>query len=346
MKAYTYRPALSPRQSLTFHTSVPRPVLPAGSTCILLRITHVALNPADLVCLRLLPSWLPLVRTDPVPVMDFAGEIVSIGEGVNNSGNDMEFSQSLHVGDLVCGAVGLKEVFTGRGTLAEYVAVESGLVAKVPATWTGREAAGVMGIAGQTALAMVNQVLADGRHDMEGMRVLINGASGGVGTVLVQICKGFGALVVAVCSRAGEEIVKELGADETVDYRAHDSLEDAIAMQYGQHQFDAIFDCVGTQTLYEQSPRYLKPQGQFVNIVGGPSQGVVPFVRNKLRPSFLGGTPRNYSLFLLSASGRTARDVAALVEKGVIKTAVIDSEFPMEQAAEVRSTSQVEILRY
>lgn len=117
-------------------------------------------------------------------------------------------------------------------------------------------------------------------------------------------------------------------------------------MQYGQHQFDAIFDCVGTQTLYEQSPRYLKPQGQFVNIVGGPSQGVVPFVRNKLRPSFLGGTPRNYSLFLLSASGRTARDVAALVEKGVIKTAVIDSEFPMEQAAEVRSTSQVEILRY
>jgi hypothetical protein len=112
-------------------------------------------------------------------------------------------------------------------------------------------------------------------------------------------------------------------------------LEDYLAEAFGQQPLDAILDCVGSQALYAHSPRYLKPDGKFINIVGGWSQGVIPFIRNKLRPCFLGGTPRSYELFLLSASGKTARDVAAWVEQGIIKQAVIDSEFPMEQAVEV-----------
>jgi NADPH:quinone reductase-like Zn-dependent oxidoreductase len=123
---------------------------------------------------------------------------------------------------------------------------------------------------------------------------------------------------------------------QVVDYRAHDPVQDFLAERFGERKFDAILDCVGTQAVYAHSPRYLKADGKFVNIVGGWSQGVVPFVRNKLRPCLLGGTPRSYELFLLSASGRTARDVAAWVEQGVIKEAVVDSEFPFEQAAEVR----------
>jgi hypothetical protein len=123
---------------------------------------------------------------------------------------------------------------------------------------------------------------------------------------------------------------------QVVDYRAHDPVQDYLAERFGERNFDAILDCVGTQALYAHSPRYLKTGGKFVNIVGGWSQGVVPFVRNKLRPCLLGGTPRSYELFLLSASGKTARDVAAWVEQGVIKEAVVDSEFPFEQAAEVR----------
>ncbi|KAL2270627.1 hypothetical protein VTJ83DRAFT_2811 [Remersonia thermophila] len=334
MKGYTYSPAFTPGQALTFHSSAPRPDLPRDSTCLLLRITHVALNPADLVCLRLLPSWIPLLRSNPVPGMDFAGEVVEIGAGVTDPNAGADSSCSIKVGDMVCGAVGLKEVFTGRGTLAEFVAVESILVAKVPTGWGGGEAAGVMGIAGQTAWAMVKQVVRDGSRDMAGMRVLINGASGGVGTVLVQICKGFGADVAAVCSGVNERLVRELGASEVIDYRAHAVLEDVITEQSGERPFDAIFDCVGVQTLYEHSPRYLKPSGQFINIVGGWSQGVVPFIRNKMRPRLLGGTPRSYSLFLLSASGDNAREVAALVEQDVIKRAVIDSEFLLEQAVE------------
>ena len=116
----------------------------------------------------------------------------------------------------------------------------------------------------------------------------------------------------------------------------HDPLEEHLAERFGEKQFDAVFDCVGNQRLYTRSPGYLKPEGKFVCIVGGWSQGVVPFVNNKMRPCFLGGTPRSYQLFLLSASGEIAREVAALVEQGVIKQALIDSEFPMEQAVEVR----------
>lgn len=128
-------------------------------------------------------------------------------------------------------------------------------------------------------------------------------------------------------------MVADLG--QVVDYREHDPLEEHLAQRFGEKHFDAILDCVGSQALFSKSPGYLKPGSKFVTIVGGWSQGVVPFVRNKMRPTFLGGTPRSYHLFLLSASGKIASQVAQWVEQGVIKEALIDSEFPMERVVEV-----------
>ncbi|KAK4032646.1 hypothetical protein C8A01DRAFT_40924, partial [Parachaetomium inaequale] len=143
-----------PRQSLTLHPSHPIPSLPSypTSTLLLIRITHVSLNPADLVTLKLLPAWLPFRRA-PVPGLDFAGEIVAMGDAV-------PAEMGLEVGTRVCGAVGLREVARGRGTLAGFVVLEAGLVARVPEVkgWGGREAVGVMGIAGQTAAVMVRGV--------------------------------------------------------------------------------------------------------------------------------------------------------------------------------------------
>ncbi|KAK4150468.1 hypothetical protein C8A00DRAFT_46150 [Chaetomidium leptoderma] len=328
MKSWSATSFGTPRQALTLNPSIPLPTpnLTSTSTALLLKITHVSLNPADLVLLRSLPPWLPFRRA-PVPGCDFAGEIVALGGAVPDE-------LGLAVGDRVCGALGLAGVALGRGTLAEFVVVDCGLVAKVPARWGGAMAVGVMGIAGQTAAQMVKGVVGDGGGGLEGRRVLVNGASGGVGTVVVQICKGLGAEVVAVCSGANAGLVERLGAVEAVDYRVHDPLEDHLAERFGEAPFDAILDCAGSQALYANSPRYLKPDGKFINIVGGWSQGVVPFVRNKLRPCLLGGTPRSYELFLLSASGKTAREVAAWVEQGVIKEALIDSEFSMEQVVE------------
>lgn len=203
MKSYT-----TTSQGLTL-TTTPVPSLPPNSTALLLRITHVSLNPADLVCLRLLPSWIPFLRSSPVPGMDFAGEVVCVGGAVPKE-------LQLGVGDRVCGAAGLREVAMGRGTLAEFVVLESGLVVRVPRDWGNGEAVGVMGIAGQTAGAMAGRVV-DGFGGVEGVkgrRVLVNGASGGVGTVLVQICKGLGAEVVGVCSGVNKGLVERLGVDE------------------------------------------------------------------------------------------------------------------------------------
>ncbi|KAK3899796.1 zinc-binding dehydrogenase-domain-containing protein, partial [Staphylotrichum tortipilum] len=146
--------------------------------------------------------------------------------------------------------------------------------------------------------------------------------------------------VVGVCSGGNRGLVERLGAHEVVDYTAHASLADHLAARFGEQPFDAILDCAGSQALFEHSPRYLKPDGQFINIVGGWSQGVIPFVRNKLRPRLLGGTPRSYELFLLNASGRTARQMVEWIEQGVIKESPIDSEFDMEHVVEKLATGR------
>lgn len=222
MKAYTQTSFTTPRAALTFHPSHPLPDFTPPSTsptALLLRVTHAALNPADLAILRFLPPLLtrPLRgsgRSSPVPGLDFAGVIVAVGDAVPKE-------RGLAVGDRVCGAMGLREVAGGRGSLAGYVVVESGLVVKVPEVegWGAREAVGVMGIAGQTAAEMVRYAGAGFGGGVEaggweGRRVLVNGASGGVGTIAVQVLKGLGAEVVGVCSGGNRGLVERLGAAE------------------------------------------------------------------------------------------------------------------------------------
>ncbi len=206
MKSYTSTSLGSPRRALSFHPASPVPSLPdndPSSTLLLLKITHAALNPADLALQLVLPPWLPF-RKGPVPGLDFAGIVVAVGGGVASAADG-----GVEVGERVCGALGLAEVARGKGTLAEWVVVESGLVAKVPAGWGGREAVGVMGIAGQTAAEMVRRA-----GEVKGRRVLVNGAAGGVGTLVVQVWKGLGGEVVGVCSKGSEALVRRLGAEE------------------------------------------------------------------------------------------------------------------------------------
>jgi NADPH:quinone reductase-like Zn-dependent oxidoreductase len=100
-------------------------------------------------------------------------------------------------------------VATGHGTLAEFVSVPASLVAVVPAGWDMAAAAG-LGIVGQTAHIALVQAVGLGR----GSRVLVNGASGGLGSMLAQVCKGKGAWVVGICSGGNGELVKGFGADE------------------------------------------------------------------------------------------------------------------------------------
>ncbi len=176
--------------------------------------------------------------------VDFAGTVEAVGKNVTK----------FKPGD---------EVFGGRtGAFADYVCVrEARAVALKPANITFEQAASVP-IAAITAL----QALRDKGHVQPGQSVLINGASGGVGTFAVQIAKSYGADVTGVCSTRNLDLVRSIGADHVIDYTKQDFA------QTGQ-RYDLILDNVGTQPL-SQFRSALTPKGICVMIGGGgPNDG-------------------------------------------------------------------------
>src|ERR1700730_18338372 len=171
--------------------------------------------------------------------VDFAGAVEGVGKNVTQ----------FKPGD---------EVFGGKGgAFAEYVCRRAdGAVALKPANITFEQAASV-NIAGITAL----QGLRDKGKVQPGQKVLINGASGGVGTFAVQIAKSFGADVTGVCSTRNVDLVRSLGADHVVDYTKEDFAK-------GDQRYDVILDNVPNHSLSE-CRRVLNPQGKYVMIGGG-----------------------------------------------------------------------------
>src|SRR5437588_16432 len=184
--------------------------------------------------------------------VDFAGTVEAAGKNVTQ----------FKPGD---------EVFGGRGgAFAEYVCRRAdGAVALKPANLTFEQAASV-NIAGITAL----QALRDKGNVQPGQKVLINGASGGVGTFAVQIAKSFGADVTGVCSTRNVDLVRSLGADHVIDYTKEDFAK-------GTERYDAILDNVPNHSLSE-CRHILNPNGKYVMIGGGgpnDSRWIGPFAR-------------------------------------------------------------------
>src|SRR2546421_4073377 len=168
-----------------------------------------------------------------IPGSDFAGTVESIGRNVT------EFKP----GD---------EVFGVRaGCLAQYICVkQTGAVALKPANTNFEQAASI-----PTALVSL-QGLRDTARLQAGQKVLINGASGGVGTFAVQIAKAFGAEVTGVCSTKNLAMVRSLGADHVIDYTKEDFTK-------GEERYDVIYDLVNNQTL-SGFRRVLNPTGKYV----------------------------------------------------------------------------------
>jgi NADPH:quinone reductase-like Zn-dependent oxidoreductase len=171
--------------------------------------------------------------------VDFAGTVETVGKNVTQ----------FKAGD---------EVFGGRdGAFAEYVCPRADrAVTQKPANITFEQAASV-NIAGITAL----QALRDKGKVQPGQKVLINGASGGVGTFAVQIAKSFGADVTGVCSTRNLEMVRSLGADHVIDYTKEDFAKSGL-------RYDVILDNVPNHSLSE-CRGVLSPQGKYVMIGGG-----------------------------------------------------------------------------
>lgn len=224
---------------------IERPV-PADDE-VLVRVRAAGVNPLDWHYMRGKPYIMRVesgfgAPESPRTGVDFAGTVEAVGKDV----------ERFKPGD---------EVFGGRnGAFAEYVRVrEDRAVVLKPANVSFEQAASVP-VAGITAL----QALRDDGRLQSGQKVLINGASGGVGTFAVQIAKSLGAEVTGVCSTRNVEMVRSIGADHVIDYTRENFTQ-------GGQRYDLIVDNVGNHPLLDLR-RVLNPEG-IVVIVGGPSEG-------------------------------------------------------------------------
>ena len=218
-------------------SAVPRPVPKRRQ--VLVRTRFVGVNPKDVVVRK---GKFKIATGSRFPIIvghDIAGEVVETGGGTD-----------LGIGDLVYGMI---NDFAGRA-YAQYAAVDANQVARAPTSIDLRTAAAVP-LAAQTAL----QALRDDARVTSGDRVLINGASGGVGVFAVQIAKIFGTHVTAVCSHRNVDLVRELGADEVIDYTQTDLLS-------LDQQFDMFFDVFGNYA-YDKVTHLLEPNGTYVQTV-------------------------------------------------------------------------------
>ncbi|MEM7436543.1 MAG: NAD(P)-dependent alcohol dehydrogenase [Myxococcota bacterium] len=217
--------------------SVPRPVPKRGQ--VLVRTEFIGVNPKDIIVRK---GKFKIATGNKFPLIvghDIAGEVVKAGPRAD-----------LEVGARVYGMI---NDFAGRA-YAEYAAVAADQLAHAPESIPNEVAAAVP-LAAQTAL----QGLRDDARLVSGQRVLINGASGGVGVFAVQIAKILGAQVTAVCSHRNVDLVRELGADEIVDYTQTDLLD------IGE-EFDIFFDVFGNYHFGKVQP-LLKPRATYIQTI-------------------------------------------------------------------------------
>lgn len=237
-----------------------------------------------------------------VPGGDMAGVVDAVGANVT----------TFQPGDEVYGEA-------MSGAWAEYVAVPAVRVAPKPANLSFEDAA----VAPWAVAAL--QALRDAGGLVAGQRVLINGASGAVGTWAVQIAKALGATVTAVCSTRNLEMVRALGADEVIDYSAQDFVQ-------GGARFDVMLDLVDNRSLRD-CRSVLKPNGVLVPCGGSGGDWVGPLF------GLLGGlisswfTSRRVKMFIAAPNHADFMVLKGLIEAGKARP-IIERRFPLHQAAD------------
>ena len=235
--------------------------------------------------------------------VDFAGTVEAVGKNVTQ----------FKPGD---------EVFGGRGgAFAEYVCPRANrAVAIKPANITFEQAASV-NIAGITAL----QAIRDKGKVQPGQKVLINGASGGVGTFAVQIAKSFGADVTGVCSTRNVDLVRSLGADHVIDYTKEDFAK-------GPERYDVILDNVPNHSLSE-CRRVLSPKGKYVMIGGGgpnDSRWIGPFGRVIAALVVSPFVSQEMGMMMADTSQKDLTILADMMQTGKVKP-VIDRTYKLSE---------------
>ncbi len=238
----------------------------------------------------------------PVPGMDVAGVVEAVGKDVTR----------FRFGDEVFGVA--------KGSFAEYARAPENKLAPKPANLTFEQAAAVA-ISGLTAL----QALRDGGKVQPGQRVLIIGASGGVGSYAVQLAKAFGAHVTGVCSTTKVDMVRSIGADQVIDYTRDDFAE-------GEQRYDLILDIGGNSSL-SRLRHALTPKGT-LTIVGGETGGrwlggYDRMLRAPLVSTFVG---QKLGALVSSENHEDMLVLKELIEAGKV-TPAIDRTYPLSEAS-------------
>ena len=256
---------------------------------------------ADIFLIRLMGGGLLKPKKTRLGA-DIAGEVEAVGSGV----------KQFKPGDAVFG-----DIAGHGGGFAEYAAAPERAFALKPANLSFEQAAAVP-MAGVTAL----QGLRDEGHIQTGQKVLVNGASGGVGTFAVQIAKAFGAEVTAVCSTRNLEQARALGADQVIDYSKEDFTKSGKL-------YDIIFAANGYHPLAAYR-RALAPQGIYVMAGGKPAQlfqamllGPLMSKKGGKKMGGVAARPNQKDLLVLKAMLETGKVVP-----------VIDKQFPLSEGAE------------
>jgi NADPH:quinone reductase-like Zn-dependent oxidoreductase len=277
---------------------------------VLIQIQAASLNSRDLRMLRANPFFMRLMPgglfrpKNKILGADLAGRVEAIGSNV----------KQIQLGDEVFGYL---PSATGRGTFAEYVCAKENLMALKPANLTIEQAAAVPEAA-MTAL----QSLRDKGSIQHGQKVLIHGASGGVGTFAVQIAKAFGAEVTAVCSTRNLEMVRSLRADHVIDYRKEDFTKN------GQ-LYDLILAVNGYHPISDYL-RALRPKGTYV-VVGGSMLQLFQAAINKKKISKTG--LQKISIVSLVQSQKDLMLIKEFCESGKIMP-VVDACYLLSRTVE------------
>jgi len=240
---------------------------------------------------------------NPIPGTGVAGKIEAIGKNVSQ----------FKVGDEVFG-----ETILSFGANAEYVAMkETEVLAQKPSNISYEEAAPIC----DGALTSIN-FLKNIAKLQAGQRILINGASGSLGTAAVQLAKHYGAHVTGVCSTTNVELVKSLGADKVIDYKKEDFTKAGLT-------YDVIYDTVGLSS-FSKCKKSLTKNGAYISPVLG-----MPLLFQMLWTSMFGSKKAKFSatgILPIPELRILLNELVDIIKAGKLKT-IIDKRYPLEQVA-------------
>jgi NADPH:quinone reductase-like Zn-dependent oxidoreductase len=284
-----------------------------GDDDVLIRVRATSVNTPDWITVTGVPKILRLrfgLRRPPTPVRgtDVAGVVEAVGKNVTD----------FQPGDEVFGSCWADTLAT-RGTFAEFTVAAASQLIKKPVGLTFEDAAASV-MSGLTAMIAMRDVGKVG----PGTRVLVNGASGGVGTLAVQIAKTLGAEVTGVCSTRNIELIRSLGADHVIDYTEEDFTR-------GEQRYDVILDNVMNHWP-KRTARALTSTGTLIPNTVGNTGGLFAGLLRMARAGVMrwGSTDVQFVTCVVNRENLDA--LAALLESGDVKV-VVDRVYPLSEAA-------------